>query len=155
VDANTPWRNLGIIGLRLVDLAGRYVLTYTVTWAAVDASLPADDFSEGRLVFFPLIGIPSLLVSSYYALLNHRTGAAFRLPLAGLLVLPTWFLLFQNFSEMLFIPVMGQLFFALCVMRVPLLGPSRLRRRARTALVAAPVLAGRLASRVRRTAPRA
>ncbi|WP_406360322.1 hypothetical protein OH782_38295 [Streptomyces sp. NBC_01544] len=32
--------------------------------------------------------------------------------------------------------VMGRLFFALCAMRVPLLGPSQLRRQGRVALAA-------------------
>lgn len=137
MDASTPWRNLGVVGLRLFDLAARYVLTYTLTWAAVDWSLPADDFTDEWLACFPFIGIPSLFISASYALLSPRTGAAFRLPLACLLVLPTWFLLFQNFPEMLVIPVMGQLLFALCVVRVPLLGPSRRWRRVRAALVAA------------------
>ncbi|MFD7441725.1 hypothetical protein [Streptomyces sp. NPDC059909] len=40
--------------------------------------------------------------------------------LAALLLLPTWFLLFGNFVEMLLFPVAGQIVFALCVMRVPL-----------------------------------
>lgn len=151
MDASKPWRNLGVIGLRLVDLAARYVLTYTLTWAAVDWSLPPDDFTDGWLVFFPAIGIPSLLISAYYSLLNPRTGAAFRLPLAGLLVLPTWFLLFQNFSEMLVIPVMGQLIFALCVVQAPLLGPSQRWRQVRKALVAARLIAGRPASQDCRT----
>ncbi|MFJ6631227.1 hypothetical protein ACIQMR_07435 [Streptomyces sp. NPDC091376] len=42
MNESTPWRNLGVIGLRLVDLAVRYAVTFAITWAAVDASLPAD-----------------------------------------------------------------------------------------------------------------
>ncbi|WP_326573051.1 hypothetical protein OG539_23995 [Actinacidiphila glaucinigra] len=103
----------------------RYAVTYALTWVAVDLALPADVHTELWAPSIPLIAIPSLLISAYYALLNPRTSLEFRLPLAFLLLLPTWFLLFQNFAEMLLIPVTGQLVFALCVMRVPLLGPAR------------------------------
>ncbi|MBT2439676.1 hypothetical protein J7E93_05980 [Streptomyces sp. ISL-36] len=130
MDEGEPWRNLGRVGLRLVDLVVRYCLTFAITWAAMDAALPAEArSSETALDFFPFVGIPSILMSFVYGLASTRTGMAFRLPLAGLLLLPTWFLLFGHFLEVLIIPVLGQLFFALCVMRAPMLGPSRLRRR--------------------------
>ncbi|MGW7364017.1 hypothetical protein ACWGI8_11435 [Streptomyces sp. NPDC054841] len=146
---------MGVIGLRLVDLAVRYAVTFAVTWAAVDASLPADAVeTEGWLAFFPVIGIPSILISFVYGLGNSRTGAAFRGPLAGLLLLPIWFLLFGNFPEMLSIPVAGQVLFALCVMRAPFLSPSQLRRRARAAFDAGPALPGRLACFIRRAVVR-
>ncbi|MGI3199113.1 hypothetical protein ACRJ4W_11820 [Streptomyces sp. GLT-R25] len=54
---------------------------------------------------------------------GHRLlpeGAAFRIRLAGLLLLPTWFLLFQNFVALLFVPVLAQVAFALWLMPVPL-----------------------------------
>ncbi|MFE7323760.1 hypothetical protein ACFU8W_02045 [Streptomyces sp. NPDC057565] len=121
----------------------RYALTFALTWAAVAAALPADaHVPDTGLDFFPFIGIPSILMSFVYGLANTRTGMAFRLPLAGLLLLPTWFLLFGNFVEMLVIPVMGQLVFALCVMRAPLLAPSRLRRRTLAVLAAVGALTG-------------
>ncbi|MFE0629877.1 hypothetical protein ACFW3D_23285 [Streptomyces sp. NPDC058864] len=131
MDPDTPWRNLGFVGLRLGDLVLRYAVTYALTWVAVDRSLPADASTGLWLACIPLIAIPSLLISAYYALLNPRTSLEFRLPLAGLLLLPTWFLLFQNYGEMLLIPASGQVAFALCVMRVPLLGPARRWRRER------------------------
>ncbi|MFF3255543.1 hypothetical protein ACFYWP_31965 [Actinacidiphila glaucinigra] len=124
MDPDAPWRDLGFVGLRLGDLVVRYAATYALTWVVVDLHLPG----EGESLWapcIPLIAIPSLLISAYYALLNSRTSLAFRLPPAGLLLLPTWFLLFQNFEEQLVIPVSGQPAFALCVMRVPLLGPAR------------------------------
>ncbi|MGI5251699.1 hypothetical protein [Actinacidiphila glaucinigra] len=121
---DAPWRNLGFVGLRLGDPVVRYAATYALTWVVVDLHLPGEGESL-RAPCIPLIAIPSLLISAYYALLNSRTSLAFRLPPAGLLLLPTWFLLFQNFEEQLVVPVSGQLPFALCVMRVPLLGPAR------------------------------
>ncbi|MFJ5546868.1 hypothetical protein [Streptomyces sp. NPDC093225] len=144
MEEGTPWRNLGVIGLRLVDLAARYALVFALTWAAVAGSLP-DGISLGEdardwLGFFTLIGVPSVLISFLYGLANTRTGAAFRGPLAALLLLPLWFLLF--FPPILLIPVIGQLVFALCVVRAPFLGPSRLRRRARAALAAVARVAG-------------
>ncbi|MFF3402882.1 hypothetical protein ACFYW6_30780 [Streptomyces sp. NPDC002659] len=55
-----------------------------------------------------------------FGLLNERKGAGFRIRLAGLLLLPTWFLLFQNLVALLFVPALAQIVFALCLMRVPL-----------------------------------
>lgn len=49
---------------------------------------------EDWLGFFSVIGIPTILISFLYGLKSPRTGAAFRAPLAGLLLLPIWFLLF-------------------------------------------------------------
>lgn len=87
MDASTPWRNLGVIGLRLVDLAVRYTITFVITWAAVDAWLPVE-FSVMNdwlgLVLF--MWTPSILISFVYGLVNTRTGAAFRGPPAGLLL---------------------------------------------------------------------
>jgi hypothetical protein len=142
---------LGVIGLRFVDLVVRYALTFVVTWAAVGAWLSADVGTTEVLGFFVFIGIPSIFISFVYGLANTRTGAAFRGRLAGLLLLPLWFLL--AFPVLLPIPVMGQLFFALCVMRAPLLGPSQLRRQGRVALAAAARLTEGLARYIRRGAP--
>ncbi|MFE7621717.1 hypothetical protein [Streptomyces sp. NPDC057496] len=153
MDASTPWRNLGVIGLRLVDLVVRYAITFVITWAAVVASL-AEEFrgiANDGLVLFMFIGIPSILISFIYGLASTRTGMAFRGRLGGLLLPPLWLLL--PFPPILLIPVMGQLFFALCVMRTPLLGPSQLRRQGRAALAAAARLIRGLASRIGRPPP--
>ncbi|MGW2062160.1 hypothetical protein ACWCO9_16065 [Streptomyces sp. NPDC001937] len=134
MDESTPWRNLGVIGLRFVDLVLRYAVTFVVTLTAVEASLPADMRSmKDWPGLFVLIGVPSILISFAYGLASTRAGAASRGRLDGLLFLPLWFL---PFLGMPLIPVMGQLFLALCVMRVPLLGPSQLRRQGRVALAA-------------------
>ncbi|WP_405786921.1 hypothetical protein OG753_02635 [Streptomyces sp. NBC_00029] len=153
MNEGTPWRNLGVIGLRLVDLVVRYALVFTITLAAVSASLPAEFrfAAHDGLLFVMYIGIPSIVISFVYGLANSRTGMAFRGPLALLLLLPLWFLLF--FPPILIIPAMGQLLFALGVMRAPLLGPSQLRRQGRAALAAAARLAQVLASRIGRAAP--
>ncbi|MFJ6948786.1 hypothetical protein ACISU4_29805 [Streptomyces wuyuanensis] len=147
MDASTPWRNLGVIGLRFVDLVVRYAATFVITWKVLESQLGGMRATDW-LGFAVPIGIPSVLLSFVYGLTSTRTGAAFRGRLAGLLLLPLWFLLF--FPPIFFVPVMGQLFFALCVMRTPLLGPSQLRRRARAALAATPALTVRLASCFRR-----
>ncbi|MEU1537318.1 hypothetical protein ABZ461_04145 [Actinacidiphila glaucinigra] len=127
MDPDAPWRNLGFVGLRLGDLVVRYAATYALSWVVADLHLPGEGESLCAPCI-PLIAIPPLLISAYYALLNPRTSLAFRLPPAGLLLLPTGFLLFQNFEEQLVIPVSGQLAFALWVIRVPLPGPARRRR---------------------------
>lgn len=147
MDASTPWRNLGVIGLRFVDLVVRYTVTFAITWEAVE-SQSGEMRATDWLAFAVLIGIPSVLISFVYGLTSPRTGAAFRGRLAGLLLLPLWLLLF--FPPIFLIPAMGQLFFALCVMRAPLLGPSRLRRQARAACAATPALIARLACCLRR-----
>jgi hypothetical protein len=147
LDPSTPWRNLGVIGLRFVDLVVRYAVTFAITWGALASQSGGMRATDWLALAVP-IGIPSVLISFVYGLTSTRTGAAFRGRLAGLLLLPLWFLLF--FPPIFLIPAMGQLFFALCVMRTPLLGPSRLRRRARAALVAAPALSARLACCLRR-----
>ncbi|MGW1412341.1 hypothetical protein [Streptomyces sp. NPDC002403] len=153
MDASTPWRNLGVIGLRLIDLVVRYAITFAITWAAVVALLAAEfrGIANDGPGLFMLIGIPSILISFIYGLASTRTGMAFRGRLGGLLLLPLWFLLF--FPPILLIPVMGQFFFALCVMRTPLLGPSQLRRQGRAAPAAAARLTQGLASRIGRAAP--
>ncbi|MFD9035996.1 hypothetical protein ACFVZW_33380 [Streptomyces sp. NPDC059567] len=133
-----PWKRpgAGVIVLRLVDLVVRYVLVFALTWVLVEAALPPEaEVPETGLDFFPFIGIPSIVISCVYGLASKAWDSmAFRAPLAVLLLLPTWFLLFGNFVEMLLIPVVGQLLFALCVMRAPMLGPSVLRRWARAVL---------------------
>ncbi|MFF7778205.1 hypothetical protein ACFZCG_27800 [Streptomyces tanashiensis] len=152
MDPDTPWRNLGVIGLRLVDLVVRYIITFAITWAAASESMSPDfrltayDFQN----LFITIGIPSLLISVIYGLASKRTGMAFRGPLSLLLLLPLWYLVF--FLPLLPIAIMGQLFFALCVMRT-LRGPSQLRRLARTALAAAARLPRSWVFRNRRAAP--
>ncbi|MGW8950647.1 hypothetical protein [Streptomyces sp. NPDC055709] len=92
---------------------------------------------EDWLGFFSVIGIPTILISFLYGLKSPRAGAALRVRLAGLLLLPIWFLLFGGFPQILFIPVAGQVFFALRVMRTPFPGPPQLRQRARAAFEAA------------------
>ncbi|MEU1283121.1 hypothetical protein [Kitasatospora sp. NPDC005856] len=87
-----------------------------------------------------IVGIPSVAICVLYSLFSTRTGAAFRGPLAGLLLLPLWFLLF--FPPLLPFLLLGQLLFALCVARAPLLGPPRIRPLARRLLDA--VRGGRL-----------
>lgn len=134
VDASTPWRNLGVIGLRLVDLAVRYAITFAITWGAVEASLSEDMRITDWMAFAVIIGIPSILISFVYGLTSTRTGIPFRGRLAGLLLLPVSLLLF--FPPLLPLPAMGQLFFAFCVMRTPFLGPSQLRRQGRVVLAA-------------------
>ncbi|MEU2157205.1 hypothetical protein ABZ532_19690 [Streptomyces sp. NPDC019396] len=149
MDESKPWRNLGVVGLRLVDLVVRYAATFAVTWLAVEASL-SGEFSviDEWPAFAVIIGVPSVLISFVYGLCSTRTGAEFRGPLALLLLLPLWFLLF--FSPILPIPLVGQLVFALCVMRAPMLGPPQLRPLGRAA---AACLARRMGRRARRAAP--
>ncbi|MFF8381550.1 hypothetical protein ACF07V_36215 [Streptomyces sp. NPDC015661] len=152
MDPDTPWRNLGVIGLRIVDLVVRYAITFAITWAAVSESLSPDfrltayDFQN----LFETIGIPSLLISVIYGLASKRSGLAFRGPLSLLLLLPLWYLVF--FPPLLPIAIMGQFFFALCAMRT-LRGPSQLRRLTHRALTAAARLAQTQASRNRRLRP--
>ncbi|MEU3303109.1 hypothetical protein ABZ729_25345 [Streptomyces sp. NPDC006678] len=134
MDASTPWRNLGVIGLRLVDLAVRYAITFAITWGAVEASLSEDMRITDWMAFAVIIGIPSILISFVYGLTSTRTGIPFRGRLAGLLLLPVSLLLF--FPPILPFPAMGQLIFAFCVMRTPFLGPSQLRRQGRVVLAA-------------------
>lgn len=150
MDARTPLRNLGGTGLRLVELAVRYTVIFVVTWVTVDVSLSVEFLDEWSGLFL-LMWVPSIVISFVYGQVNTRTGVAFRAPLAGLLMLPLWFLL--PFPPALPHVVTGQLLFALCVIRAPMVGPSHLRPRERAALAAAARLAHRLASRVRRTAP--
>ncbi|MET9430816.1 hypothetical protein [Streptomyces sp. NPDC003036] len=133
MDASTPWRNLGVIGLRFVDLVVRYALVFALTLWAMEASLPGEPgILQDWASFALVIGAPSLLISFVYGLANTRTGMAFRGPLVGLLMLPLWFLFF--FPPLLLFPATGHVVFALWVMRAPLLGPSQLRRHGRVAL---------------------
>ncbi|MFE4516905.1 hypothetical protein ACFRMQ_22230 [Kitasatospora sp. NPDC056783] len=127
MDPSTPWRNLGVIGLRLADLVIRYTVTSAVTWiltmsmtAQTGGPVPAD-----VLRFMAITGIPSIAICVVYSLFREKTGTEFRGPLAGLLILPLWLLFL--FPPLLIVPLLGQAFFALCVVRAPLLGPSRLR----------------------------
>ncbi|MEU7281761.1 hypothetical protein AB0A69_23740 [Streptomyces sp. NPDC045431] len=152
MDESTPWWNLGVIGLRLVDLVVRYALVFALTLWATDASLPGDPgILRGWPSFALVIGAPSLLISFVYGLANTRTGMAFRGPLVGLLMLPLWFLLF--FPPLLLFPAAGQVVFALWVMRAPLLGPSQLRRHGRAALTVVAGLPQALSRYIRRAAP--
>ncbi|WP_329116504.1 hypothetical protein [Streptomyces sp. NBC_01465] len=145
MDENTrrpkPW----IVGLRLVDLTVRYAVTFFLTLVATASAVPDEGLQNDDWLYFALfLGIPSLLISAVYGLANTQSGSAFRLPLAGLLLLPTWFLLFVTYPETLVVPVLGQLLFALCVMRAPLLrsGPSRVQRGVTLALAALTALTG-------------
>ncbi|MGW9070927.1 hypothetical protein ACWGQT_15985 [Streptomyces yangpuensis] len=124
-----------------------------ITWEAVEASLPAElrFGASGLLLFVIFLGIPSILISFIYGLASRHTGIAFRGRLAGLLFLPLWFLL--ALPPLLPVYAMGQLVFALGMMRTPLMGPPRLRRQARAALAAAARRAQALASRIGRVAP--
>ncbi|MEU5150082.1 hypothetical protein AB0G42_23255 [Streptomyces yangpuensis] len=153
VDAGTPQRNPGVIALRFVELVVRYAITLAITWGAVEASLPAElrFGASGLLLFVIFLGIPSILISFIYGLASRHTGIAFRGRLAGLLLLPLWFLL--ALPPLLPVYAIGQLVFALCMMRTPLMGPPRLRRQARAALSATARRAHALASRIGRVAP--
>ncbi|MEU8433397.1 hypothetical protein AB0F18_10840 [Streptomyces sp. NPDC029216] len=131
MEENAPWKNLGTIGLRLVDLVIRYAVTFTITWSAASASV-SFSLMSGLPAALLVFGAPSVLLSFVYGLASPRTGMEFRGRLAGLLFLPVCWLIF--FFPILPILVMGQSVFALVVMRVPFVGPSRLRRSARTAL---------------------
>ncbi|MFI8965636.1 hypothetical protein ACIGO8_26395 [Streptomyces sp. NPDC053493] len=136
---HSPWRGLGAVGLRLADVAARYVLAYLAAWLAVGLTTPRvtdswqdpSEFpSRGALVLEHLgfaldmvwvIAVPSVLISWLCALFGERTGTAFRARLAGLLLLPLWFLLFASTAHMLLFLALGHLVFALVVMPVPLM----------------------------------
>ncbi|MFI1210330.1 hypothetical protein ACH4UV_22295 [Streptomyces sp. NPDC020802] len=135
-----PWRRLGRVGLCVADAVGRYLLIWVAAWLVHALTAPrrhelvshlpsthsywedtAHYLWDGSIASVGLmVGIPSLLVILLFGLLNERKGAAFRIRLAGLLLLPTWFLLFQNSAALLFVPVLAQVAFALCLMPVPL-----------------------------------
>ncbi|MFE9868346.1 hypothetical protein ACFYPZ_37660 [Streptomyces sp. NPDC005506] len=136
----SPWRRLGRVGLCLADATGRYLLTWVAAWLVYALTAPRQHELESYLPRIRsywedtayylrddsvawvglMVRIPSLLIILLFGLLNERKGAAFRFRLAGLLLLPTWFLLFQDFVALLFVPVLAQVVFALCLMPVPL-----------------------------------
>ncbi|MEU5296720.1 hypothetical protein [Streptomyces umbrinus] len=136
----SPWHRLGRVGLCIADAVGRYLLIWVAAWLVYALTAPRQhelasylprtrSYWEDTAYYLwddsiasvgLMVGIPSLLVILLFGLLNKRKGAAFRIRLAGLLLLPTWFLLFQNFVALLFVPVLTQVAFALCLMPVPL-----------------------------------
>ncbi|MCX4583910.1 hypothetical protein [Streptomyces sp. NBC_01481] len=136
----SPWRRLGRVGLCLADATGRYLLIWVAAWLVYALTAPRqhelvsylprtrsywEDTAyylwDDSIAWVGLaVGIPSLLIILLFGLFNERKGMAFRIRLAGLLLLPTWFLLFQNFVALLFVPVLAQIVFALCLMPVPL-----------------------------------
>ncbi|MEV0090232.1 hypothetical protein [Streptomyces sp. NPDC050738] len=139
----TPWRRLGRVGVCLADAIGRYLLTWIAAWFVYALTAPRQHDLESYLPRTRtrsywedtahylwgddsivgvglLVAAPSLLIILLFGLLNKRKGMEFRMRLAGLLLLPTWFLLFQNFAALLFIPALTQIAFALCLMPVPL-----------------------------------
>ncbi|MET8545793.1 hypothetical protein ABZW03_34930 [Kitasatospora sp. NPDC004799] len=136
MDPNTPWRNLGLIGLRLADLVIRYAATFALAGLLLTASMSDVRFAASDAQgFVLLVGLPSVAISVLFSLFSTKAGMAFRGRLAWLLLLPLWFLLF--FPPLLPIPLLGQLLFALCVIRSPLLGPPRIRPLLRRLLPAA------------------
>lgn len=136
----SPWRRLGRVGLCIADATGRYLLIWVAAWLVYALTAPRQHelvsylprtrshwedtayylWDDSIASVGLSVGVPSLLTILLFGLLNERKGAAFRIRLAGLLLLPTWFLLFQNFVALLFVPVLAQVVFALCLMPVPL-----------------------------------
>ncbi|MFF5005047.1 hypothetical protein ACFY3G_19755 [Streptomyces phaeochromogenes] len=136
----SPWHRLGRVGLCIADAVGRYLLIWVAAWLVYALTAPRQDelvsylprtrsywedtahylWDDSIAWVGLMVGVPSLLVILLFGLLNNRKGAAFRIRLAGLLLLPTWFLLFQNFVALLLVPVLAQVAFALCLMPVPL-----------------------------------
>jgi hypothetical protein len=136
----SPWRRLNRVGLCLADATGRYLLIWVAAWLVYALTAPRQhelvsylprtrSYWEDTAYYLRddsiacvglAVGIPSLLIILLFGLLNERKGAAFRIRLAGLLLLPAWFLLFQNFVALLFVPLLAQIVFALCLMPVPL-----------------------------------
>ncbi|MFE7464652.1 hypothetical protein ACFU6R_11190 [Streptomyces sp. NPDC057499] len=129
------------MGLCLADTVGRYLLTWVAAWLVHAVMAPRQHelvsylprtrsywedtafYLWGDTTFARvglLVGVPSLFIILLFGLLNERRGAAFRIPLAGLLLLPTWFLPFGNFLATLVVPVLAQVAFALFLMPVPL-----------------------------------
>ncbi|MFF3354470.1 hypothetical protein ACFYWN_17825 [Streptomyces sp. NPDC002917] len=88
----SPWRRLGRVGVCIADATGRYLLTWVAAW----------------LVY-------ALTAPRRHELVSHlpRTRSYWE-------DTATWFLLFQNFVALLFVPVLAQVVFALCLMPVPL-----------------------------------
>ncbi|MFD8143345.1 hypothetical protein [Streptomyces sp. NPDC059708] len=133
MEEGAPWKNLGIIGLRLVDLMLRYTVTAALSWVLLDATLPEDfDVLRELPYYLRITGIPSVVICFVYGLASNRTGMAFRAPLALLLLLPLWWTI--AFPPIVIVLVMGQAAFALGVMRAPFKGASQLRRFGRAAL---------------------
>ncbi|MEV7545240.1 hypothetical protein [Streptomyces sp. NPDC089915] len=133
MEEDAPWKNLGTIGLRLVDLTLRYTATAALAWVLTNATLPEEFDILGELPYHLMItGIPSVLISFVYGLASGRTGMDFRAPLALLLLLPLWWTI--GFPPLVYVLAVGQVAFALGVMRAPFKGPSRLRRFGRAAL---------------------
>ncbi|MEU8832738.1 hypothetical protein [Streptomyces sp900116325] len=136
----SPWRRLGRVGLCLADATGRYLLIWVAAWLVYALTAPRQhelvsylprtrSYWEDTAYYLRddsiacvglAVGSPSLLIILLFGLLNERKGVAFRIRLAGLLLLPAWFLLFQNFVALLFVPLLAQIVFALCLMPVPL-----------------------------------
>lgn len=136
----SPWRRLGRVGLCIADATGRYLLIWVAAWLVYALTAPRQHelvsylprtrshwedtayylWDDSIASVGLSVGVPSLLIILLFGLLNERKGAAFRIRLAGLLLLPTWFLLFQNFVALFFVPVLAQVVFALCLMPVPL-----------------------------------
>ncbi|MFF7990590.1 hypothetical protein ACFZDG_12480 [Kitasatospora xanthocidica] len=116
----------------------RYAVVSAVTWVLALESMPFVSEVTADDVLGPMAvsGIPSLVISVGYSLCRTRTGSRFRGPLAALLVLPLWFVLFV--PPMLPFALAGQLVFALGVIRAPLLGPPSLRPLARRLCRATP-----------------
>ncbi|WP_137989286.1 hypothetical protein [Streptomyces vilmorinianum] len=136
---HSPWRGFGVILLRLVDVAARYLLTYATAWLAIGLTAPPEprawhvsdelqsrtevvrEHLETGLQLAWWIAAPSVLIIWVFALAGERTGMAFRGRLAGLLLLPLWFLMFGVAGEMYELLFLGQAGFALLLMRVPLI----------------------------------
>ncbi|MER7337890.1 hypothetical protein ABT403_08540 [Streptomyces sp. NPDC000075] len=133
MEEGTPWKNLGVIGLRLVDLMLRYTATAALSWVLVNATLPEEiDILRELLFYLEITGIPSVLICFVYGLASERTDIGFRAPVALLLLLPLWWTI--AFPPLLPVLAVGQIVFALGVMRAPFKGPSQLRRLGRAAL---------------------
>ncbi|MFD0368294.1 hypothetical protein [Streptomyces sp. NPDC059071] len=136
---HSPWRGLGAVGLRLADVAGRYLLTYLAAFLAVGLTEPRVTDSWHEPSAFPsraevvleslrlgvdlvwIIPVPSLLIVWLFALFSERTGLAFRGRLAGLLMAPLWFLFLTFAGSLLLFLVLAHLVFALLLMRAPLM----------------------------------
>ncbi|MEU9864970.1 hypothetical protein AB0D99_29265 [Streptomyces sp. NPDC047971] len=138
---DAPYLNFGAVLLRLLDVAVRYLATYAAVWLAIGLtwSPPAHDWPglgpfDGRprteivrsqletgLELSYMIAAPSILIIWLFALASERTGMAFRWRLAALLLLPLWFLMFGVAGDMYGLLLLGQVGFALVLMRVPLI----------------------------------
>ncbi|MFF2192626.1 hypothetical protein [Streptomyces sp. NPDC058157] len=133
MDESTPWKNLGIIGLRFVDLVVRYATIYVIP-PALGTALLWHSGEPWRLLL--VVGVPSVLISFVYGLTSTLSEGEFRARLTGLLLLPLLPLLpVFLFVPLIFPPLLAaQAIFALWAMRAPFLGPSQLRRLVRAAV---------------------